>query len=431
MKIRKKIYNLLILILFGAALFISCGGKRLGYGYLLWSSDEDLLETGTLVPVLEESNLRDTYTLELPGKKGILEVPRWRVEIFRNYKEAEAYAEKVEPYKTLYAIAERNALPLRKNPNQNSERVYKMRKAEIIKVINREGEKSQEGIYEGYWYLVLTEDGTRGYCFDQYFTLFEGGETEEIANITKSSEEEELFFSRSYKPRQIATMIASKRVDISRIFPSHGLFPDQENMIVKIVAPHGSYEFSYTDILIPSPGRIVFTDTGLNITLLPRDVIQADYSVEGNSYSEQYVYLDRDINEILEEERKRRDLSYEELRLPGSVLQSNAYGVLSFEENRIFSWEGYERLIPAIIPRRLGFTGKVQFPYFLGDALAGKYTGVITLVFDTQPDLLISFLYQQVSEGLRLIYVPQSQIVEGIVDKDTASPFILFFTYSQ
>lgn len=380
---------------------------------------------------MEESKLRDTYTLNVPGIKEGFETPKWRLAFSKSRKEIEVMAEGYSGYLNKFARAERNALPLRRLPTQDSERVYKLGRGEIIKIIGRQAEKSQEGIYEGYWYLSLTEDGTRGYFFDQFFTVFEKGSPDEFAYVSEVSEEEDLFLSRIYRPKAVGDMIQERRVDLSRINRTYGLFPDPEKQVIRIVSAQGTQEFNYTALNIPSPGRIVFEGTLLNISILSEDLIQADYSINGKALSEQYVYLSRELSEILAEEQERRAGLYQELRERGDRLESNAYGILSLTEQGAFAWDGYQRLIPAIMPQDLGRTGRVSFLHFLSPGLAGKYTGALTFLFDGRPSSPATFLYEITEAGVRLVFVPQSQIEEGVVISDTASPFVLFFNYTQ
>ncbi len=408
-----------------------CGQRGRDFGVVVWSANEETLKTGTIVTIQEESQLNASYTIRIPGSRERIEVEKWRVLPFDSEEEAEKFRERTAAYRTLYGKSLRNALPLRSEPNQNGERVYKLGEGQIFKIVDRAAELSTEGPYTGYWYRVLTEDGVMGYCFDISIELVEGGIPAVEETQGNGDPALESLLSRSYVPESLLTMVRSGRVSLRRIDPAAGLFPDPAAKTVRIVTPHGSLTFPYTEIVSPRPRHYIFSGTSLSITLLSNGDVQADYAADGTAYSEIYGPLQTPVADVVAAEEKRQADMYGSLMSAGQRFNSTAYGRFSLPGQLSFSWEGYQRLVPALFPRDLGTTGTVSFPLFLGPELSGKYAGVLSLQFDRDRTRLYSFLYSTTDQGIRLQFVPESAIADDVVSSDTGSPFVIVFTAAR
>ncbi|MCK5672591.1 MAG: SH3 domain-containing protein, partial [Spirochaetales bacterium] len=146
-------------------IFTSCSKKFLGYGTILWAPDEVLLSTGQNVTVISESELADVYLITNDSSNEPVQIDRWRVSFFEDQIQAEENSLAISKYKNIYARNLKDGLLIREEPDINSNRAYKMRKNQILKVYGRTADISTIGQYEGYWYKVITEDGVKGYCF--------------------------------------------------------------------------------------------------------------------------------------------------------------------------------------------------------------------------------------------------------------------------
>ncbi len=117
-----------------------------------------------------------------------------------------------------------------------------------------------------------------------------------------------------------------------------------------------------------------------------------------------------------------------------------------------FSWQGYERLVPAVIARGAGAEGRVDFAYHLAKGLQGAYDGVITFAFDAlsgQPasaeagsrgsDSALgggvesrpreaSFLYKAAPGGLRFTSLTPDSFKDLYVNRVGISPVTIFFS---
>jgi hypothetical protein len=152
----------ILIILFVSLLslsFFSCGQSAKGYGVVLWSTDEKLYHAGDVVSIIEDSTVRNSYTFKAPETGDKVETPKFRLMYFKKKKAASDWAKGFEPWKSLFAMTRRDGLAVRSAPDQNADRVYKLRLNEVMKVISKAEKKSAIGDYAGYWYEVLTERG--------------------------------------------------------------------------------------------------------------------------------------------------------------------------------------------------------------------------------------------------------------------------------
>ena len=133
---------------------MSCSKKVLGYGTILWSEDENLFSTGQSITVISESELANVYLISDGKNNDPIQIDRWRVAIFEDEALAEKNSNTVFEYKNIFARNLKDGLLIRENPDINSDRTYKMRKNQVLKVYGRTSEISTIGQYEGYWYRV-------------------------------------------------------------------------------------------------------------------------------------------------------------------------------------------------------------------------------------------------------------------------------------
>ena len=79
---------ILLLISLAAALFISCSQGASGYGIVLWSADEELYHTGSIVKIIEDSTLRNSYTFKAAETGEKAEAEKFRLMFFKKLKAA-------------------------------------------------------------------------------------------------------------------------------------------------------------------------------------------------------------------------------------------------------------------------------------------------------------------------------------------------------
>ncbi len=415
------IYAVLALIV-----LTSCSEKYIGYGVLLWSPDEKIVSTGSVLPVLSESRINDSYMVKQKKGKNILELPRWRVKLCDTKTEASQAAKTILKFKTIFARNLKDGLLIRKEPTVTSPRVYKMKKNQIIKIIGRTNTMKNVGPYTGYWYNVLTADGVSGYCFDHYLDIYDSSVPPE-KQVHPAQELLKEAFSKNYHPALFVTMIKNATIILNSFKPQIGLFPDMENKTVTITTP--TYKKTYTwekPILIDKRSFSINND-GLEVSVLSDTHIRVQYHYEGGKIITDYYVIDN-MEDIISSEMDRRTALYERLSKNGIPYKSSAYGTISFFSNRNFSWTNNGRLIPQVIPKASGNTGKVYFDNFISPDLKTDADGVITFVFISgKKENAVNFLYTLSENKLKLTFVPASYIQKNLVVRRTVSPLILAF----
>jgi hypothetical protein len=302
-----------------------------------------------------------------------------------------------------------------------------------MKVLDRAEEPSNEAGFEGYWYRVLTREGIQGWAFG-YFLEITGAEDEEEELRGEDEEQSglELILSNTWRPEYFREMINRNRVDLSRFRPSYGLFPDPENRSIEIVLPEHSVTYSYEEFYRSAPSRYGLEGSPVTIAVRNDEIVSVQYTLNGREQSRVFVLLDREIPAIIEEELARRQELWEAFREPGNILVSTAYGQIELLEGQRFTWTGYDRLTPTVIPSRAGESGTISFPLFLSDTLRDEYDGALLLTFESEAQPVeVRFIYEETASGIRFTYVPEEDVSENIVQREAFSPIVIFFSYEN
>lgn len=411
-------------------LFFSCGAGTIGYGVILMSPDQQDLQTGTVVRILKESDIHDTYTVEATDG-GEYELDRWRISIFKEQSSAENYARAYTEYVPLYARNLRDGLAVREEPDITSNRVYKMRLGQEIKILRKTNVSEQIGDHQGYWYQVLTKDGIRGYCFDAYLEIFditaqvEKPEGPDITPLTDA-------LQKTYRPETFRNMIDSGQIFLDRFTREYGLFTNLEENRVQIRLFENSYSFTYSEIRPVSTSRYQLAPTGLEIILRGENTVQVVFTVNDKTYDPVFIYLDDEkIEEVRSQEMERRAELMETLISNGPLYTSSAYGSIRFLEGGGFTWERLDRLVPSIIPGTDFSEGRVTFDHFISPKLNSPYDGVLALRFQQAPAKPVLFLYDLENSSLKLEYVPERSVENRVVQQSSGSPLIMAFFRQQ
>ncbi len=415
--------SLLILIL----TFSSCGKKYLGYGTLLWSDNEEIIQTGKVVTIISESDLADIYLVNDGLSEESYQIDRWRISFFEERSEAEEKAQEIIAYKTIFARNLKDGLLIREQPDINSNRVYKMRKNQVLKVYGRMENMSTVGQYEGYWYQVLTEYGVAGYCFDHYLDIFDSSVKPE-EQVDPAQLLMESAFTGVYFPSAFVEMIEKKAIDLTLFKPQIGFFPDPENKTIKIVTNTYTLSFQWETPSLLDKRSFELADSGLEVTVFSDTRLQVRYYYQDKKVITNYVVIEN-IEDIIIAENERREGLFTALLETGTNYTSSAYGEINIGLDRNFSWRGYDRLTPQIIPGGSDGTGKIRFDKFLSPALREEYTGVITFNLRYGEEFIqINFLYSLEERKLRLTYIPENNFENKIVRKKSNSPIVIAFS---
>jgi hypothetical protein len=249
-----KIFAAFCLILAGMG-FFSCSSHS-GWGLVLWSVKGTELKAGLVVPVYLKSNITKQYVIGLQDTDERFEVPLWQVDYHRSKKAALEAAETLGELAPIYFIAERDGLPMRETPSNNADarRVYRMREGERVKALAKaEGDAVYTGGEKlpGDWYLVVAEDGTRGYVFSYALSVFDETKDDELEIQEEPQTETKaanLVFSQTWRPAWYGSMVNENQVDLDYFSLRFGLFGDALNRQVRVELPAASKVFRYSAI---------------------------------------------------------------------------------------------------------------------------------------------------------------------------------------
>jgi hypothetical protein len=421
----------LITIALFVSLLAACGGGAQGYAVVLWPPEDSPLDYGTIAPITDSSDIEETYTLRTPEGGERLTLPQWRVDVFGSEERAEEFAAEYEPYADEFASAERQALPVRSEQDRTSQIVYRLRQGEEVKIVGRGEQPSDEAGFVDYWYEVLTADGSRGWVFGYYLSGIAGSENDGGQEDITADPLLSRFLSTTWRPVYFARMLESDHIDLERFRADYGLFPEPEDNQIRLNLEEQSATFEYEGWTRGRSREFVAGGARFSVIVRSETEISVQYTINGEGYNRAMQAIERDIEEVREQERARRDALYEALRSRGTRLSSDAYGSILLRENMAFQWSRYSRLVPSVIPSSAGASGFLRFDHFLSDDLAGEYDGALSFRFVGAEDRPVVFIYQYVSGGMRLAHVPPENIRDKVVLRESLSPVIIFFSFEE
>ena len=411
------------------ALLAGCGSREAGYGVILWP-DSEALEAGQIVPITEISTVRTSYMIRL-ADESVYQLPQWRVRFFESRSQAAEFAQSYEQVADLYVRAQRRALPVRAQLDRSSRIIYRLRFGEESKVIERSAEPHDESGLVAHWYRVLTEDGTSGWVFGYYLTVF--SDSEDFTPVASEEIQDPVvrtLLENVWRPSSYAEMIENNTIDLNRLRAEHGLFPNPEEKRLKLVLPDRRVEFEYSEITRSSTRQYAAVGSSLQISLRSETAITIQYIYENQTESVNLEIIERDIEELRASEIQRRDQLLAALLERGNLWQSSAYGTIGLQQDGEFRWSGYGSLVPTAIPRGAGNSGSLEFGVFLGSQLRGTFDGVLSFRFGglQQP---VHFLYNQLDNAIRLTHLPQQNVTRNVASSARASAIVAFFRTSH
>ena len=429
---KKIILTALTLIIL--TLFTSCN-RKIGSGVILWTEENSTIKNGTVVSIYEESKIRTTYTVAELGSKETVELDQWRINFFDKEQDAREFAEAYSPYLTSFAFSERQGLPIREAETTDSDRVYKLREGQIIKVLSRAEEPVQlTERLSGYWYNVLTPDGVTGHVFDFYLTVFsENEEGREILNAKDNSDPLlDIFLDGVWRPSYFNDMITKDIIDLSSFKDSYALKIDKEKKEITLRLQDRNITENYTGITKFGSKRYDFDGTPFRVTLVSERVASVLYKHDGKDINEAFVRIDENVNEIVSNELSRRNDLLQEFIDRGGVFKSENYGSVNIIDGTgRFIWNDIQRLVSEkIISSQSEPLGRVEFNHFPDTLIKNIYSGVITFNFQNGSET--NFLYSFTDSAVSFIYVPQRYITNLIVTTDQFfDPIQIYFEFEQ
>jgi len=420
-------YLLLFLLPF---ILLSCQGK-IGFGVVLWSPDDEKLANGTLVVVLSESKISNSYMIKLPDSKEKMELPLWRIEFFEKEIEAQGYQQNYAPWVEYYATNQKRALPMRSEPdNLENNTIYKLEDGQKVKVISRQEDKIVIAGLEGYWYQLLTEDGVQGWCFDYYLQVYTmGGDEINILENNQGNQDPflEKIYQQQYYPTDFEDMIVSGTISLNRMNPDYYFDIDPENQMIRIRTQDHFLESNYDSVASTKFHTYNFIGSSFSIEAYSENRLSVQFNIEGTEYKEGMVTLRKPVQDYIDSEIQRRQALADKFISEDTIFLSDTYGELDFFDNNRFFWQNKSILISRnILSAQAGNEGSISFQNFLDSSLKSKYDGVITFSFQNNENL--NFLIQWKNNGVLLLYVPENHIEKGIIKTDSfMNPLQIFF----
>ncbi|MBQ0039107.1 MAG: SH3 domain-containing protein [Treponema sp.] len=391
----------------------SCSGI-IGYSVLLWNDNEHKLSDGTVVPVYLKSNISKVYVIGLPDSKEKIELPLWQLSSPEKKSKAIKRSEKYAEYHNMYAKSAIDGLPIRADKVNTSKQVYRLRKNETVKTLYKgKGVAPQNGgvPLEGEWLHVLTSNGTEGWCFSYNLRLYEMKAevvAEQNSVVAENVEEEvdtliEEVLGTTWYPEFYGSMISKKQIDLEYFNSTYKFNTGYSNGTISIVLPEYELSFPFNGTTKTDDREYEFNDAPLQLTVRSKKSIVVKYTDErGMPRSFNFTSLgDRSIEQIIKDEEERRDNEYKAISVSGPDFKSGNYGMISFNDGKQFSWSGFNKLVPSVIPSGAKGFGDIEIKYFIPAELKASWDGVLTFEFEgTEKE--VNFLYKKEDNGIRL-----------------------------
>ena len=405
-------------------MFNSCS-KVIGYGVVLWNVPEYNLSDGTILSVYIKSNISQVYVIALPDTGEKVEIPLWKLTEPDKKSRALKTRETYSLYQNKYAKCTLDGLPIRHDPVNTSKQVYRLRKDEVIKVLYEgDGVTPTNGTsnLDGKWLRVLTSDGSEGWCFShnlKIFAMYADGSVVQDAEETEVVEIDETLNSMlqgKWYPDYYSSMINSGNIDLSSLDADYGFDTGSTTGIVSIKLASLNVSSTYEGVTKTGDGVYKFNETPFQVTVRGNNFIIVQYIDEkGMPKSYNFVRLgdDVDIAEVITSEIERRSQLYSSIYRLGPDFTSSNYGSLSFTEDGSFTWKKYNLLVPSVISKSAGNSGKVSIKYLLPSSLKSSWDGLLTFIFDDTGEE-VNFFYKKESNGLRFSLASVSNSVNDL-----------------
>lgn len=424
----------------------------MGWGVLLWSTENPPVPSGTMLPVYIKSNIDQVWVVGIPeefrgAKTDVkkMEVPLSQFEFTGSKSKTRKYAAEFAPYARVYAENLHDGLPVRETPDNSARRVYRLRTGEVIKILNiAKGAAAISASGEplpGDWYRVLTHDGIIGFCFSNRLKLFdnldEPVQTSSVARgETNQDPDLDMVMSKTWSAESYLQMVTARRLNIAELEKKWRFEPGQDSGIAKIILPELEKEFRYEGIFPDGERAWRFEGANLQMHLRSNTTLAVQYKEDsGGMRTLLFVSLSSNINDLILQENARRSEQFAAIYDQGPKYSSNNYGTITFSAQGSFVWEDYDLLVPNLISMDATGSGRVQMDLFLTPSFEERYTGACTFRFagagaafsGGSNNSRIRFMYSLDSQGIRLEVVPDYAVEDVTVTRRSSSPMVLYF----
>lgn len=265
---RKSVYLVL-------SVFVIAGCSLPYYGVVLWADRDSVLQNGSLVRV--SRSVGSDGMVEVVGDDGErYHLRDWQVERFRLADELTQFLEAYSLYQQIFAQCEKKALPIREKADRFSDTLYRLDHGEVIKILDRGEEMTNEAGLEDYWYYVLTSSGTRGWVFGYHLSIID---VQQNAVVAKKEARDNIasFLNTIWRPAYFTEMKSANSFDLERFGRRFGLFPFPLESTIQLSLPDYYFEVVYTAPFIESTNSFYFGDNNqLKVTLSDSQTVIAE-----------------------------------------------------------------------------------------------------------------------------------------------------------
>jgi hypothetical protein len=407
----------------------SCGAYK-GYAVVLWAEEGSPFKNGDIANISKVYEEDRKYIAIY--EKDFIELPAWRVMFFESFDQAKEYAEKYGQFINTFAVCKKNDLPVREEPVTNANRVTKLKSGQIIKIVEKD-KQEKIGNMNDFWYRILTDKGHLGFVYGYYLNISESLNNFQKESPTLLNPESlvEALGDNTWVPLSTEEMVKSGILDLSILKKNYGLVLKQEEKKVILVLEDFNKEYQYTDIQKTESGKLTFEGTDLQVEISPSsNQIIVYYLKNTKKLKKELVMLDKDLNQIIWQEQKRRNDLLNDMLKNGDLLASSLGGKIHLSANWQFTWDDFEKLSPQIIPENASGKGRIDFTYYLSFGLRTRYDGAITFYFEGNPAFTRTFLYTLAGNGIKLIYVPEQDIENLMIMRASQVGTAMDFSFS-
>lgn len=445
----KKI-SLVLSALFMCIVLSSCGS--LGWSVVLWNNPEAGVSEGQIVKVFVKSNISHTYIIGIPETRKKVEIPLWQISEPQGKGKTGRLAEKYSAFEHTYASVKLDGLPIRAGTENGAKQVYRLRKNEVIRVLYQgKGVKPTNGHGElpGEWLRVLTGTGTLGWCYSYNLNLFDRIDNNLAAKdeVVEEEADERLneALAKHWCPELYSTMLSTGRYDLNKLNAEYGFFfgwalptVDEEGNVVQppavnvhtvAIRTHEiNRSWNYEKINKTDDDVYQFDDLQVIVTLKGKHSMAVQYmDTDGKMKNENFVAIDRDIQEVIDEELMRRQDELKAIAEAGPVFRSSNYGTIKFNNENSVTWQNYQLLVPAIVSSSALGSVTVTVENYLSNNLKADFDGILTFHFMGM-EKAVNFFYKMDDGGIRLEDAARAQYKDNLVISRGPSPLVMFFS---
>lgn len=245
------------------------------HAVVLWPHGDSALKSGAVVragSAIDREGKVEVITAE--GDRHRLN--EWQIERFISQDELNEFLELYSEHLHTFAQCEKKALPLRQDADRFSDILYRLDEGEVVKIIDRDSEISNEAGLEDYWYYALTSSGVRGWVFGYHLSIIDAKENAVVAG-KDVRENIALFLNNTWRPAYFREMLATNSFDLTRFAPTFGLFPAPLEDTIDINLPNYFFRVVYRTPLPEHVNVFYFGENNeLKITLQSADTVVAE-----------------------------------------------------------------------------------------------------------------------------------------------------------